>query len=385
MSRIEEKPFGMLRKSDGQPFSEETVKNWYIARSFVLEQLAKMEEKIAITPNSNNHLHVVVRGDHARMLAIVRQVALFAHYVNFDEENEDVTKKNRTVITIVSHDPDIREKLMAEEYLCNLPKYCAFKYNDSYTLNMDSFIDIEIHVVKDYPEDSQEAALLSVCQEMVDTYWYKRQQEHFDAIDTRMAFFTDKVYHIGETIDNLPSEDIHCAKRYAMALKVFRHQKLTITPENIFSDNDSQAVIREKLSNIFCSDCFKSRQRSVMAYSEEKKRNGEQVKRLDDLWEDMNNALSRSEHARWVVEKLIMGYSPLSSQQRMRDEDLSYDAKKRSQYRKELKRDIRQLAHIDLCSYRDLRRINPDNMKYDSFLMLAIPRILERMKREGES
>jgi hypothetical protein len=79
MSRIEEKPFGMLRKSDGQPFSEETVKNWYIARSFVLEQLAKMEEKIAITPNSNKHPHVVVRGDHARMLAIVRQVALFAH------------------------------------------------------------------------------------------------------------------------------------------------------------------------------------------------------------------------------------------------------------------------------------------------------------------
>ena len=40
--------------------------------------------------------------------------------------------------------------------------------------------------------------------------------------------------------------------------------------------------------------------------------------------------------------------------------------------------------HIDLCSYRELRRVNPDDMKYDCFLMLAIPKILEKVKEGKE-
>ena len=32
--------------------------------------------------------------------------------------------------------------------------------------------------------------------------------------------------------------------------------------------------------------------------------------------------------------------------------------------------------HIDICSYKDLRRVNPGDMKYDFFLMLAMPQIM---------
>ena len=45
----------------------------------------------------------------------------------------------------------------------------------------------------------------------------------------------------------------------------------------------------------------------------------------------------------------------------------------RTAYRKRLKNNG---IHIDLCSYRDLRRINPGDMKYDCFLMIAMPRII---------
>ena len=45
------------------------------------------------------------------MLSVVRQVALSAHYVNYDEENPVETKRKRTVITIVSQNPKIVEEL----------------------------------------------------------------------------------------------------------------------------------------------------------------------------------------------------------------------------------------------------------------------------------
>ena len=51
----------------------------------------------------------------------------------------------------------------------------------------------------------------------------------------------------------------------------------------------------------------------------------------------------------------------------------------RKEYRDSLKKEIGERAHIDLCSYSDLRRVNPDDMKYDSFLMLAIPNILAKV------
>ena len=89
-------------------------------------------------------------------------------------------------------------------------------------------------------------------------------------------------------------------------------------------------------------------------------------------------ALSQSEHERWVVEKLIMGYRPYSDQERFQYESLF--GEERKAFRKKLKNNASDPAHVDLCSYRDLRRISPDDLKYDSFLMLAIPKILERVR-----
>ena len=139
------------------------------------------------------------------------------------------------------------------------------------------------------------------------------------------------------------------------------------------------SIVKEKLSCIFCADCFNSRCIGIQ-------RSSKDVEKIDNvLWEQYNEALSKSEHSRWVVEKLIMGYNPLNAQQRFIDESLFYDKKKRKEYRNSLKKEPHNPAHIDLCSYADLRRIDPASLKYDSFLMLAIPKILERIKELNQS
>ena len=140
----------------------------------------------------------------------------------------------------------------------------------------------------------------------------------------------------------------------------------------------SLCKIKEQISNILCSDCFSLRNECMRLCEENALTN-------KALWEKYNEQLSKSEHAGWVVEKLIMGYRPLNERERYYDETLHSQFKnkdKRKKYRDSLKRNDQDPAHIDLCSYRDLRRINPDDMKYDSFLMLAVPKILDRVKSD---
>ena len=55
---------------------------------------------------------------------------------------------------------------------------------------------------------------------------------------------------------------------------------------------------------------------------------------------------------------------------------------KRDAYSRQLKRNAAAPAHIDICSYRELCRIDPDSLKYDSFLMLAIPLILDQIRKD---
>lgn len=83
-------------------------------------------------------------------------------------------------------------------------------------------------------------------------------------------------------------------------------------------------------------------------------------------------SLAMCEHARWNVEKLINGFLPLTAKEQYED-NLCFGTSRNS-YRKKLKN---KAHHIYLCSYHDLRRINPSDMKYDCFLMMAMVRIIK--------
>ena len=375
-----EKPFEYLtRKENGKKFDDEIVRNWYLARSFVLSKFK--DEKVGFTPDSNNHLHVVVVGDSPMMLSIVRQVALTAHFVNFSEGSETEEPRNRTVITLVSKNPNVKAELEKEEYLCNLPKYCKVVDHDVTTENGGFYIDIEIHIVSDYSVDSKENGTICFTERDVDDFC-KTATEEVCGVDTRMSVYASRIYGLGVEFHNIPAEDIHSAKRYSLALNVFQHEMLKRSVGNMITEKwetMSLCKIKEQISNILCSDCFSLRNECIKRCKEDNSLANKA------LWEKYNEPISKSEHARWVVEKLIMGYRPLNEKERYYDETLHAQFKnkdKRKKYRDSLKRNDQDPAHIDLCSYRDLRRINPDDMKYDSFLMLAVPKILDRVKSD---
>ena len=367
---LRERPFEYLRRlGDNQPFPAETVRNWYVARAYVLDKL----KDTAFAPGSAERLSVVVDGDSPLLLSVVRQLALCAHYVNYEEYDQlgRFSCRNRTVVTIVTgKDKDsILSELGKEEYLNLLIRHCKYTVFGE-TVNEGSYIDIEFCMVRERPQDCP----VCIKEEDVTGFAAACNQEELYSIDTRKAVLTGRVYKLGAIIDNLPAEDIHSAKRYIHALDTFQYRLLAEKIRPMIDDakwKSSQTAVRGNLSNLFCSDCFESRALSIKRFCEASGMPEQ------DAWEINNEALSVSEHHRWVADKLIMGFRPLLEQERLSYESLF--GKNRYSYWKMLKNDSKAPSHIDLCSYRDLRRIDPDNMKYDSFLMLAIPIILKTL------
>lgn len=378
MSKHLEKPFDYLKKKDGGDFAPETYKNWYKARAYVLDKL----KDVAFTPSSNEYLHVVITDvdDEAScplMLSVVRQVALSAHYVNYKEE----TGKNSTVITIVSKQAErIKKELEKEEFLFYLPIYGKDVFEHSSNDPIDGRPKVEVDIKIRFSETMPNDGFIMMSKDEVESFCSFKNDEEIYGIDTRKAVYASRMYEIGAEINNLPYDDIHSTDRYAVALDVFQFVKLEnevspLVDELQWKKPNNQIKVLEGLSNLFCSDCFESRMKAVKLYGEQEKM-GE-----PEAWRKLNKLLSKSEHTRWVVEKLIMGYKPMSTRQHLEYESLFGESKR--QYAKGLKRpgDLRELSHIDLCSFADLRRIDPDNMKYDSFLVLGIPEILKRIEK----
>lgn len=369
---LRERPFEFLRYRNGNKYTEDIVKNWYKSRVYVLEKL----KDIAFVPKSDSHLQVVVEGDSPLMLSVVRSVALYAHYLNFEEEDffGNIVAKNRTVITLVSQNENIDKELAKEEYLCNLMDCCRWSKFGGEMHNPDSYLDIEVQIVREAVEDNGAEVIRMSEHELVD-FIGKKDDKDVYTIDTRKAVMVGKMYELGSVIDNLPAEDIHSAKRYTSALDAFQNLLLKEELSPLVNEKKWDGDVRKVkngISSIFCADCFESRALAMSRCGNNDIRN----------WERYNMELSVSEHARWVTERLIMGFRPFSTSESYQFESLF--GKKRNIYSKMLKDNALDQAHLDICSFRDLRRINPGDMIYDSFLLLAIPRILEKIRREDK-
>ena len=373
---VRERPFEYLRRmKTNAPFPEETVRTWYLARAYVLDRL----KNYSLSPYSDGHLHVVIEGDSPLMLSVLRHVALMAHYPNYVEADPlcQTPCRNRTVISLVSNKAagDIVAGIEKEEYLCNLPSFCKCTVYGEET-NEDSYVDIELEITRDPGTDPD---CIRICEDDVALFQEGKNPDEIYSIDTSMAVFVGRSYELGAIVDNIPYEDIHNVGRYSQALDVFRKIILQDKKDIQLVTDDWKSnltLVKNGLSSLYCADCFESRELAV-------KRTCPDYDRLSGkdrtaVWEKNIQALSVCEHGRWVVDKLIFGFRPMSGQQREEFERMF--KVQRKAYCKKLKNNSVSPVHLDIRSHRDLRRVDPDNLKYDSFLMLAIPLILAKVR-----
>lgn len=395
-----ETPFQYLENRDGKEFDKTIVANWYKARTYVIERL----KEIKIGPSSEKTLKVIVEidGQHKDlMLSVVRHLALAAHFANYEEYDEfgNISQKNCTTIIIVSKDNNIEEELKKKHYLNNLLKFCQYIINGEYGNTASHLIPIDIDIViTTHTSNDIDEDFVKMTYEDVEYVLGQKDDNEIFSIDTRKAALCYDVYNLGKEINNLPYEDVHNISRYNQALNVFQYNRLQNEIKPIINEKwkDSQAEVTNGLSNIFCADRFSS---IAAGIKDTCSSTGEDE---TTLWEDKSMKLAISEHSRWVVEKLILGFRPLNDNERYRYEELWGNQRKRyltllkeapeillkkfhEDYSSEIYYDYNGTEHIDpahinLCSFKELRRVDPDNRKYDSFLMLAIPIILNKTK-----
>ena len=429
-----------------EAFGEDVVQGWCRARNYVLSQLENEKSwgSNGIAASSSERVHIVIDCVDPMAFYIARHAALALHFPNFNEgDGRSQAPRNGTLITLLYNRKkysDIIAELHREEYLCNLTDLCkctlkmveiedkgkGLKVISENVKNPNSFVGVELELLgfdnDDFGYEANEKERMEVVhvgRKVIEEVKNRKCKYELDVTHARRV---NMVYQVGADIDNLPPDDPNISDRYSRALLYFCYQQSkgkTLEKWNEiaeYANEDDkkgtlyQIMLRNKLSNVFCADCFVTRLKSlfdhnarkdiqkviIKAYCSENdvKKNenfGYKTVRIttkmlnymiknhekDLLMLVGNNlkAMARCEHARWNVEKLILGFSPFSPQ-----EHYEYNCRfgsSRSSYRNGLKKN--KGHHINLCSYEDLYRIDPDNMKYDSFLMLAMVRIL----REG--
>ena len=218
-----ERPFEYLK-----PSSEDILHYWYQAREYVLNYLITSIKPYKDANTFPDKWNFVVDGDNDLMLSVVRHLALYAHFLNYKEFDRygNLLCGNRTVITIISKKTtnDIREKLESHDFLGNLPKYCKTTIFGEIE-NRSSYIDIEIEVVRDRVQPVPDQ-LPVITKDLVLKYIDSIQSAETIRINTLKAICTSKAYDLGDTVNNLPYEDINSVHRYFNALNIFRKKIL---------------------------------------------------------------------------------------------------------------------------------------------------------------
>lgn len=425
-------------------FGEDVVQGWCRARNYVLSQLENEKSwgSNGIAASSSERVHIVIDCVDPMAFYIARHAALALHFPNFNEgDGRSQAPRNGTLITLLYNRKkysDIIAELHREEYLCNLTDLCkctlkmveiedkgkGLKVISENVKNPNSFVGVELELLgfdnDDFGYEANEKEgmeVVHVGRKVIEEVKNRKCKYELDVTHARRV---NMVYQVGADIDNLPPDDPNISDRYPRALLYFCYQQSkgkTLEKWNEiaeYANEDDkkgtlyQIMLRNKLSNVFCADCFVTRLKSlfdhnarkdiqkviIKAYCSEndvKKNENFDYKTVRITTKMLNymiknhekdllmlvgnnlKAMARCEHARWNVEKLILGFSPFSPQ-----EHYEYNCRfgsSRSSYRNGLKKN--KGHHINLCSYEDLYRIDPDNMKYDSFLMLAMVKILK--------
>lgn len=355
-----------LVEESSHPFAtsnekETFISDWYFARAFLeseemMEKMCRVDHKGNIT----NPLCITLEGTSVRMRAVLRELILRAHYIDFDEEkvhhidSDEENIANVSVITILYDDSEEAAKatLLGTPFLGN---YLHYLWEEPL-----GFLDIRIKFLS-----KATGIQADVTQEMLDSFSYIGG----NAIDTNTAEYANRIYCLGSDLSNLPAIDMANAEMYQLPLQVFEAGNFKCKKIEDWEKND----VKGKLSNVFCTDTFKLRKMMLERG----------VKQSDDIEKQLKKAvvanilpLSKCEHSRWVAEKLILGFRPWTLAEHYQYDRTFGDDKKA--FYKKLKK---KAAHYNICSYHTLTRIEPKNLRYDTFLVLAMLEIISQAEK----
>lgn len=367
------------------------------ARHIVLSEI-KAPDDGGIWCDSTKHVRIVIVGSDSLSLNIARQLALVCHYPNFDEDKGS----NRTVITIVSPNSNgrddvetIKDRLesmtgfLLSECIWRCASYGA-KSDECNGSKVKSFLDLEFEFVgldgidvntfitDKLDTDANEVVSIIDNSQMLSEQTVSWIENHFhqyygidenvlrsSVTDCRIAVSRAQVvnmlYEASCHLEDVYASDLYKVAAYKTALESFCLHTSAVKRQSSWSKIKDVSL---KISSLCCADFIDTKIRCAKAGGCDMRHlNGTELERF-----------ARSEHTRWNVEKLISGFRPYTPQERYVDERLYTDPAKMKAARKRMKTEFH--AHIDICSCKELIRVDFESYKYDCFLTLAADDII---------
>lgn len=295
------------------------------------------------------YLHVIIEGDAEDSIELARQVALLAHFPSFDEKHPEETA---TRITILSQTADEEWKIAFGNLLTGGKDW------------IDVALDVQIECVdpkktaKKRKFDNANPNRLYVkfdTAQMQNVVCTKAEEEK----RLELAKRVNSVYEASSKFEIIRADDVENVHEFDVPVKHFLKQS-SKEIDRCWADLKQD----ERESSLAMADSLRVRIESL-------KKMGGGKSCMETLTNNLA-AMSRSEHARWNVEKLINGFRPYTKDEVIEDENLTGDERTKNIKAKKANR-----IHNDLCNYSRLRRIDLNSIKYDSFLLLAMVKYWE--------
>ena len=378
-----------------------------------------------IAPNSQEYVHLVIVGMSKMGIALGQQALLQAHYPNFDERADS---PKRTRITFIDTHADTEMAFFKGRYsrLFELMRHRHIDTTIQETYQKDwtdpiqnnekwqhlcdegtNFLDVEVEFIKGSIESVNVRSILSeisaddtakvtiaIC--LTQTYqaiaaslylplevydnvqeiWvYQREvsdiiksMTNLQKVSLAKNEWTDVPYQRYRNLKPfgmLYADIVDDSIRTEQAKLVNFVYEMGTTPSELLqkaNEDWKRLPIHLRLSNLYFVDTIKQKLRSGLH---------------DSIDKHTMNALSRCEHNRWNMEKLLIGYSPCDKS--TYDELLGYLQKGMIKEYKSRKKELKKLTtkvHPDICSCNKLKTIDPDAISYDETLNAAIPDII---------
>lgn len=321
------------------------------------------------------YLHVVIINDDEDMLEVAKQMALLAHFPTFNEKNPNTC----TRISILGKKD---ETALWEKTFGNLQKS---QIKD----HPDGWIEVPLDVLVEYePVDvNKESEVKSWIEKRKKESMYhlvdydkeyiinksKSNKNPFSIDREMLAMRANSVYEASQTFDIIRANDIKNVDEFDTPIKSFLKMNVADVQSSWEKLND--VLLEESNRCLADSICVRWRILEEIRKIDREQDKDHKEKSIFDILKCHLEEMSCSEHARWNVEKLINGFRPYTKMEVIEDENLC--GPERSRLISYLKKNNAILAHIDLCSYSRLRRVDLESIKYDSFLLLAMVKYWE--------
>lgn len=340
-----------------------------------------------ITARSKKRVHLIVFGMNKMGEALAVNAAHILHFPNFMEDNPNTC----SLITFIDGEADTCGKTFRSQYP-HLFKLARWKAVDAETqtnpfLGNSSFIDIEWEFMKGDMSDDHIKNYLEQCAERPNeilTIAFCHHESEYNAACC-MA--------VSETVLTKAHQILVRQKESPFVINMLMRrpgfEKLRpfgIESECYYGDvihecygklvnacysgialNDTERIEKAwnglstalKWSNIYCANMLYSKLR-FMGLDTEKELTKEEIETAISQYE---SDLQRTEHNRWNMEKLLMGYRPLKDEEERRQWQTDKATRNRMKA---------SMMHLDLLPNEMLKRLDPGSVQYD----IAVNRML---------